>query len=675
MPGLGTDPSIRRGGLAIRGDAQMKSGTNYMTVVGGAGVQSWSETLEVDIRSLNHDAEMTQGDEFLFDVGGDQDYVVAGHIRSSGDLAIGVKSNFFVEADEATVTTTSTDINLVSQENILGSSVDDIEWNAGTDLRLAAIDDIHVLTGDSGGGVPFQRLQLDQAGAWRLGAGLDAGTATFVFTSNGVGAEPTWSQVQNTGLADMPANTYKMRSVSSGPPQDFAVATNSIPARGAGGLGTLSAGVNEVLRSSVTGLLAFGKIETDHIVGDLDQNARVGVRLNGGTTFIRRRINFIEQSGIDMSIADDSGSEEVDLDVGLATRGAQTLMGNPTGGAAVPSDISVPTESLVGRSSGNITTFGSSLHSTLIRSSGSLFFASAAANQVLRRAGSGDLGFGTLVTDNIGDNTVTNPKLANMAANTIKARADSLSGDPQDMSVSTESVVGRGSGNVGLFLSVANSALIRGSTGSVNFAFASTNEVLRRNGSGSLGFGLLTEGNITGQIPHTKTGALTGEVTKPSGSTATTIVRSTSFAGGNEWTGNHVFGGSAVQVSGALTVFGSATFVDPVRLQAITSVSLGSNTNNWSPSGLSTAAIIHVNVTANIQVTGLVAQSLGTIMVIRNTGSADQNLELVAESGSSSTANRFRMRDNADILPGEAMAFYYSTTPASGWYPWTTYRT
>jgi hypothetical protein len=72
----------------------------------------------------------------------------------------------------------------------------------------------------------------------------------------------------------------------------------------------------------------------------------------------------------------------------------------------------------------------------------------AAADQVLRRSGSGDLGFGTLVTNNIGDDQVTNAKLANMAANTIKANATAGSADPADLAVGTNAVVGRVAGNI-----------------------------------------------------------------------------------------------------------------------------------------------------------------------------------------------------------------------------------
>jgi hypothetical protein len=48
----------------------------------------------------------------------------------------------------------------------------------------------------------------------------------------------------------------------------------------------------------------------------LDATARVGVRKNsGGSVFSRRRLNLIEGSGVTLTVADDSGNEEVDVTI------------------------------------------------------------------------------------------------------------------------------------------------------------------------------------------------------------------------------------------------------------------------------------------------------------------------------------------------------------------------
>src|SRR5688500_2848905 len=57
----------------------------------------------------------------------------------------------------------------------------------------------------------------------------------------------------------------------------------------------------------------------------LGARARLAVRKNsGGSDFIRRRLNLIEGTGITLTVADDSGNEEVD--VTIATSGGTQAM-------------------------------------------------------------------------------------------------------------------------------------------------------------------------------------------------------------------------------------------------------------------------------------------------------------------------------------------------------------
>jgi len=61
--------------------------------------------------------------------------------------------------------------------------------------------------------------------------------------------------------------------------------------------------------------------------GNLDQNARIGVRKDStGTTSKRRRINFIPGSNVTINVADDSTDEEVDVTISATTSTSSPTM-------------------------------------------------------------------------------------------------------------------------------------------------------------------------------------------------------------------------------------------------------------------------------------------------------------------------------------------------------------
>jgi hypothetical protein len=66
----------------------------------------------------------------------------------------------------------------------------------------------------------------------------------------------------------------------------------------------------------------------------------------------------------------------------------------------------------------------------------------ATDDYVLRRSGT-TLDFGTIATGGIADNAVSDIKLADMAANSIKARVAGTSGDPSDLAIATNNLAGR----------------------------------------------------------------------------------------------------------------------------------------------------------------------------------------------------------------------------------------
>jgi len=126
---------------------------------------------------------------------------------------------------------------------------------------------------------------------------------------------------------------------------------------------------------------------------------------------------------------------------------------------------------------------------------------------------------GTLDTTLIPSNTITNAQIKHMAANTVKVRNVNSTGDPGDLLINSNNVLGRdGSNNLSSTqikqnmiandqvtyakmqnISSGYSVLGKAGTGSGNIAeiTAGTNSVLRRDGTGNLGFGKIDGNHIT----------------------------------------------------------------------------------------------------------------------------------------------------------------------------------
>ena len=91
----------------------------------------------------------------------------------------------------------------------------------------------------------------------------------------------------------------------------------------------------------------------------------------------------------------------------------------------------------------------------------------------------------------------------------------------------------------------------------------------------------------------------------------------------------------SLETKGAQVIAGSA-IISPATLTA--------NTNNWNPAGLSTARVLIFATDASRNITGLVAQTAGTVITFVN-GGANPLVLKYNDTANSTAANCF-------ILPG-----------------------
>lgn len=111
--------------------------------------------------------------------------------------------------------------------------------------------------------------------------------------------------------------------------------------------------------------------------------------------------------------------------------------------------------------------------------------------------------------------------------------------------------------------------------------------------------------------------------------------------------------------------FTSLSVSGPIKFTGtIVPTALTTTTSNWNPTGLSGASIIQASSTVAVQVTGLVAQPIGTIISFQNVGSF--SITLVPSSSSSTAANQFAFPRAELVQPGQSVLIRYDAA-ASAW--------
>lgn len=256
-----------------------------------------------------------------------------------------------------------------------------------------------------------------------------AATATFTvagqvsFISNGIDRYMSSSPAAETAsgsAAPLPGTTFSANTTATTRQPDNLqmTADNSIAARIAGRLVQLTAAASGVLRRSTSGALSFGLVGTDNI----DDAAITEPKL---ATDSVTTVKVVDGNITEPKLATDSVTtvkitDDSVTNAKLADMAGTTVLGNPLGSTDSPQAIQFALDNTI-----------------IARTAGGLNILVGTTNGVLRRDGSNPLVFGLLVTGNYGDDTVSNPKLADMAANTIKANVTGGVADPVDHPLAT----------------------------------------------------------------------------------------------------------------------------------------------------------------------------------------------------------------------------------------------
>jgi hypothetical protein len=126
-------------------------------------------------------------------------------------------------------------------------------------------------------------------------------------------------------------------------------------------------------------------------------------------------------------------------------------------------------------------------------------------------------------------------------------------------------------------------------------------------------------------------------------------------------------GSAGVTLTSANRVLADAAFeiAKPLRLTGVISPTITTTPqNNWSPTGLSTANVIRITSSGvNANITGIAAQSSGTVLVIINVGA--NPITIANEDGSSTAANRVvHTMDAPELGQNEIFVLWYDGTTA-----------
>lgn len=224
---------------------------------------------------------------------------------------------------------------------------------------------------------------------------LNASSVVFAKLANLTGLSVLGRAANSTGvMAAITAGGAQqyLRSNAAGTslewadPASASIINNGVTFQRAAFTGAVQAAQN----SNVT---SFGNLAALSVLANATNASAIPAALAGTAAFQHLRVNAAG-TGLEWSVltSGDFPAGTVPL-TGIATQAANTFVANATAGVASPTAVASNAQGVMGRTSGNIQSIDSSVQSALIRGSGSVFWGTAGASQVLCRNAAGDLGF------------------------------------------------------------------------------------------------------------------------------------------------------------------------------------------------------------------------------------------------------------------------------------------